>query len=333
MFYYGGSKFAELKGKLVVGLHGYRPTGGRILFYDVDDKGFPKISPPPVRYHVSCAADPNQAFHTEQQAEVPAAAFVELVAEWHKVNGIRPQGSPVGMTVGSDGAIWMVEDHNKTIIRIDTAPSQAPDTLPCDVRSQQAIDELVKFVQGNAAQRQRLTTIRAKLVETHCAGCHSGFGLNPGLAEKDRDETALRFLLSQDGWIYPGNPAASRLHMRLNGIGADRVMPPDPPDGKELIAHAPGYRQLLASVDLFVANMVPGKQMRIRTGPVERKFRDRSGHECGAIPVNTVVVVVDRTPKEKPGFSRIYRPADLYLNGECTDANGYYIEQNNLAPL
>ena len=39
-----------------------------------------------------------------------------------------------------------------------------------------------------------------------------------------------------------------------------------------------------------------------------------------------VVVVVDRHPKEKPSFSRIYRPADLYLNGKCTDANGYYIE-------
>jgi hypothetical protein len=36
-------------------------------------------------------------------------------------------------------------------------------------------------------------------------------------------------------------------------------------------------------------------------------------------------------PKEKPSFSRIYRPADLYLNGECTDANGYHIERNSLA--
>jgi hypothetical protein len=60
---------------------------------------------------------------------------------------------------------------------------------------------------------------------------------------------------------------------------------------------------------------------------------DRIGHECGAIPGNTVAVVVDRSPKEKPAFSRIYRRADLYLNGECTDANGYYIEQNNLVAL
>ncbi len=182
MFYYGGSKFAELQGKLVVGLHGYRPTGSRIIFYDVDSFGFPKISPPPVRYRVSCAADPSRAFQTDRQSEVAAAPFVELVSEWHKVNGIRPRGAPVGMTVASDGAIWLVEDHNKTIIRIDTAASQTPDVLPCDVRSQQAIDELVKFVQSDPSQSQRLTTIRTGLVEKHCIGCHSGFGLKPDLA-------------------------------------------------------------------------------------------------------------------------------------------------------
>ena len=44
MFYYQGDKFPELKGKLVVGLHGYRPTGGRVIFYDVDGDGFPIIS-------------------------------------------------------------------------------------------------------------------------------------------------------------------------------------------------------------------------------------------------------------------------------------------------
>jgi hypothetical protein len=110
-------------------------------------------------------------------------------------------------------------------------------------------------------------------------------------------------------------------------------MPPDPPDGRQLMAHEPGYKPLLASVDLLVAKMVPGQRMRIKPGRIERKFRDRAGHECGAIPGNMIVVVVDGHPKEKPTFNRIFRPADLYLNGECTDANGYYIEQNNLVAL
>ena len=42
MLYYHGAKFPELEGKLLVGLHGYRPTGSRVLVYDVDDHGFPK---------------------------------------------------------------------------------------------------------------------------------------------------------------------------------------------------------------------------------------------------------------------------------------------------
>ena len=41
-------------------------------------------------------------------------------------------------------------------------------------------------------------------------------------------------------------------------------------------------------------------------------------------------VVIDKHPQEKPGFSRFRRPAERCLNGECTDANGYYIEQNDI---
>src|SRR5215475_6978984 len=112
MMYYHGSKFPELDGKLLVGLHGYRPTGSRLLAYDVDAYGFPKISPPPVRYQVSCGAEPSRAFQTDA-GNVPAAAYDELISGWHRVNGARPRGAPVGMTVAADGAIWIAEDLNK----------------------------------------------------------------------------------------------------------------------------------------------------------------------------------------------------------------------------
>jgi hypothetical protein len=140
----------------------------------------------------------------------------------------------------------------------------------------------------------------------------------------------LRFALSQDSWIYPGDPDAGRLRTRLNGLGSEKVMPAN---GRELIAKDPAYRQLLASIDLLVGKMVPGQRMRVRPGRVDRKFYDRIGKTCGAIPTTMVVVVVDRAAREKPGFSRVYRPADLFLNGECTDDNGYYLEQSNLVPL
>ncbi len=329
MLYYRADRFPELQGKLIVGLHGYRPTGSRVLVYDVDEKGFPRLSPPPVRYHISCGREPARAFQSDS-ADVAAAAYDELVSEWHKVNGARPQGAPVGITVASDGAIWLVEDHNKSVIRIDATSDQPADSLPCDQRSQAQIDELATFVAGNPQNKTRLSSIRSGLIEKHCTGCHSDFGLRAGQSETEKDQAVLRFLLSQDGWIYPGDPESGRLRTRLRGIGAERLMPPG---GENLPKVEPGYKQLLSKTDDLVGKMVPGTRMRIRPGVVQRSFVSRGGKECGAIPAGKVVVVTQRQAVAKPGFSRFYRPADLYLNGECSDADGYYIQQGNLVPL
>jgi glucose/arabinose dehydrogenase len=329
MLYYHGAKFPELEGKLLVGLHGYRPTGSRVLVYDVDDHGFPRPAPAPVRYHVSCAADPTHSFQTDA-GEVAAAPFEELIAGWHRVNGARPQGAPVGMTVAEDGAIWLVEDKNQTVIRIDRATGEAPAPLPCDTRSQALIDQLALFVARDLQSSIRLTTLRKGLVEKHCVGCHSDFGLKAGQSDAEKDKTVLRFMLSQDGWIYPGDPESGRLRTRLRGIGAEKLMPPG---GENLPRTEPGYTRLLDTADLLVAKMVPGMRMRIKAGPPQRKFFGKTNKECGEIPAAKVVVVTQRNAVDKPGFSRFFRPADPYLNGECTDDDGYYIRQEFLVPL
>jgi glucose/arabinose dehydrogenase len=329
MLYYRASRFPELDGKLIVGLHGYRPTGSRVLVYDVDEKGFPKISPPPVRYHISCGPEPTRAFQTER-GQAAASAYEELISEWHKVNGVRPQGAPVGLTIASDGAIWLVEDKNQTVIRLDTTSDQPADPLPCDQRSQAQIDELAKFVAGDRQNRMRLSSIRTGLIEKHCVGCHSDFGLRAGQPEAAKDQAVLRFMLSQDGWIYPGDPDSGRLRTRLRGIGAERLMPPG---GEHRPRTEPGYNKLLDNADILVGKMVPGIRMRVKPGVVQRRFVSRSGKECGEIPAGKVVVVTQRQAVARPGFSRFYRPADLYLNGECTDADGYYIQQKFLVPL
>ena len=330
MFYYQGEKFPELSGKLLVGLHGYRPTGSRVIFYDVDAKGFPAISDPPVTYRVSCAAEPTHAFQTEQEPQVPAARFNELIFDWHKVNGVRPQGAPVGMTVAADGAIWLVEDKNQSILRIDTEPVTAPAApLRCDNRTDEQIEELVGFVAKDKQNQKRLSQVRSQLVEKHCStGCHSDIKLKPGLNDAQKDATALRFILGQDGWVYPGDPGSGRMHSRVWGTGAEKIMPGN---GRELIAKEPGYKQTLETLDLLVAKMVPGERKRLKLGrQVAQKLQGRTKPECGSIPNNTLVVVVDKSPKEKPGFSRIFRPADQYLNGKCVDGDGYYVPANKL---
>lgn len=329
MLYYHGAKFPELEGKLLVGLHGYRPTGSRVLIYDVDDHGFPKLAPAPVRYHVSCAADPTHNFQTDA-GDVAAAPFDELIAGWHRVNGARPQGAPVGMTVAEDGAIWLVEDKNQTIIRIDRATGDPSAPLPCDTRSQALIDQLAAFVARDAQNKIRLTTLRKSLVAKHCVGCHSDFGLKAGQSDADKDATVLRFMLSQDGWIYPGDPDSGKLRTRLRGLGAEKLMPPG---GERLPKTEPGYAALLTTVDLLVAKMVPGTRMRIKPGQPQRKFFSKTIKECGEMPAAKVVVVTQRNAVDKPRFSRFFRPADPYLNGECNDDDGYYIRQEFLVPV
>ena len=90
---------------------------------------------------------------------------------------------------------------------------------------------------------------------------------------------------------------------------------------------------MLYNAFLFVDILVPVPGMRKKPGPPQRKFFGRTNRECGEIPAAKVVVVTQRSAVDKSGFSRFFRPADPYLNGECTDDDGYYIRQDFLAPV
>lgn len=85
---YRGAMFPELSGKLIVSLHGYRPTGSRLLAYALDASGVPTAAKP-----------------------------LDLTPGWQAVKGRRPAGAPVGMAVAADGAIWVADDRNGAILR------------------------------------------------------------------------------------------------------------------------------------------------------------------------------------------------------------------------
>ncbi|MBJ7413224.1 MAG: PQQ-dependent sugar dehydrogenase [Phenylobacterium sp.] len=86
---YRGAMFPDLRGRLLVSLHGYRPTGSRILAYALDEAGRPT-----------------------------KAAPIDLTPGWRAVKGRRPSGAPVGLSVDADGAIWVADDRNGAILRL-----------------------------------------------------------------------------------------------------------------------------------------------------------------------------------------------------------------------
>ena len=112
--YYSGTMFPALEGKLLMSWHGYRPTGSRIVAFDVDAKGVP-VTTPHARFPEYTG---NGQIAFKEYREGPAAEPIVLTPGWDLKRGVRPAGAPVGITIARDGAIWVADDRNGAILRI-----------------------------------------------------------------------------------------------------------------------------------------------------------------------------------------------------------------------
>ncbi len=113
MLYYQGAMFPELKSKLVMSWHGYRASGSRIVAFDVDPKGVPIVKPG-AKYPV----DVNGKLTWKPFGPGHGAQPIPITVGWRQKLGVRPTGAPVGLSVAGDGAIWVADDRNGTILRI-----------------------------------------------------------------------------------------------------------------------------------------------------------------------------------------------------------------------
>jgi glucose/arabinose dehydrogenase len=112
MLWYDGAMFPTLKGQLLMTSHGYRSIGGRIAAFETDANGVP-VPAKKARYAIYGGS--SRLYGLE-----PAANALILTPGWGKVDGMRPQGSPVGLAIAGDGAIWTTDDRAGLIIRIAT---------------------------------------------------------------------------------------------------------------------------------------------------------------------------------------------------------------------
>lgn len=110
MLWYDGAMFPALRDRLLMTWHGHRSVGGRIVSYATDVHGVP-VPDPHARFPVYGASP--RAYGAD-----PAANAVVLTPDWSLVPGLRPQGSPVGLAVAGDGAIWTTDDRAGLVIRI-----------------------------------------------------------------------------------------------------------------------------------------------------------------------------------------------------------------------
>jgi glucose/arabinose dehydrogenase len=86
-WYFGKLLPSEYHGVLIVGYHGYRDAGHRVVAFHVDQRGLPQ-------------GDPD-----------------ELISGWEAREG-SPMGAPTDVKVGADGAVYLTEDRNGTVLRL-----------------------------------------------------------------------------------------------------------------------------------------------------------------------------------------------------------------------
>ncbi len=203
MLYYQGAMFPQLAGKLIVSLHGYRNNGHRIIAYERAADGRP-LPPPGVQ---------------------PAFPF-HLIDGWDKRLGLRPQGAPVSISIGTKGEIWFTEDKNQTVMVLLSGQASANTGgnggTPIVVKPAPAV----------------WPAFEQKLLPA-CGQCHEDF--QAGNAQ------AVWGKLVQRGWIDQAAVATSKLIHSMRGQAPLKPMPP--PNG---IGGLPGGT---AALDDFIRGL------------------------------------------------------------------------------
>ena len=189
---YKSEKIKALQGKLLISYHGYRPTGSRVISASLNSEGRPQIN------------------------SDGAIESLDVISGWSRLDGVRPQGAPVGILAASDGSLFIVEDKNKSILRLSVS-----DNVNEDLEAEQpnrdtekvaaAVTRLKSLPQSMAAYEW----INKQVIQVSCQGCHSEL--------QGRNLEAFEFMILKD-WIKPGQPD-QLLMKRLRGQDGLQKMP------------------------------------------------------------------------------------------------------------
>lgn len=224
--YYHGKMFPQFEGKLLMTWHGYRPTGHRLVSYDVDSSGRPIIGKN--LHQASYIFDRGDDACAVKKPMEPRggltrfAPYNELISRWNERKGWRPSGTPASFTVADDGSIWMVEDKNQTIVRLaKTAGGFVREA--CDPNADDRIELLAwrRAVTESPKLMADFTDLNTKMITKYCASCHDG-GVEKSLATDAL--SGLDFVI-KNRWFTPGKPEKSKALQAISHEGTTPGMP------------------------------------------------------------------------------------------------------------
>ena len=87
-------------GRLLVAWHGHRAAGHRVVSFQLDAQGRPRGAPQP------------------------------WLSGWQALDGVRPQGAPVGLLLDSTGRLFVLEDRNRSVLMLVRDAARNPQHAP-----------------------------------------------------------------------------------------------------------------------------------------------------------------------------------------------------------
>lgn len=201
MIYYQGNKIPALKNKLIMSWHGFRIAGNRLVAYELDSQGRPILQEQAFFRRAPVDANsaytehlfaPKGGFNKNSNATQQVAQHQEIISEWHSIEGMRPEGSPVGLTQSIDGSLWIVDDRNAAILRLSSGKSfQKVQTETSQTKSNKPEVKIPKEVSGIFIQ--------------HCSQCHAELNTHPEKLlnsshwlKREKDKFIVEFKLFTD---------------------------------------------------------------------------------------------------------------------------------------
>ena len=202
---------------MIISLHGYRATGNRIIALPMKNG---KVHTPGDAGAVFRASLPSGVVRVPYPAKYRALApgFIEVLSGWNLVPGLRPTGAPTGMATARDGALWVIEDKNRTIMRLVPGPpydTTAKERAPRSTFSSQLVSAFVD--------------VRSRVLSPECGECHAAqFNGKP-------DESLHRLTFS--GWL---DEAIIRINSHTT-----KTMPPETQLTKDQISRIINLQNIL----------------------------------------------------------------------------------------
>jgi hypothetical protein len=206
MIYYTGDLLPALTGRLLVGWHGYRAYGHRLVAYAVDGKGRPLRGAGATFRSDPTATEPwfAESAYAPAGSAGPVSQHLEITTGWNRLPGIRPRGAPVGLLEAEDGSLWIVDDKNQAVLRMAPGEPWRHEAARNGAQS------------GSFEQDAELAARAQPVLVERCQACHEFL--------KDVTPGDLAGAMAQEGWL-----ATPLYESKLAAALKSGKMPPENP--------------------------------------------------------------------------------------------------------